>query len=97
MSKNDKAFQIFHSGLAFQIYNKAVRNGYLWDDKIFWKHMEYNGKKEIKVCDKLGFYNLEDCMDDCIKYINNYKNSFKDNTNIIINTDKEFKYNEKRT
>ena len=71
--KNDKAFQIFHSGLAFQIFNRPVQDNYLWDDKIFWKHMEYNGKKDIKICDEKGFYNLEDCMNDCIKYINDLK------------------------
>lgn len=71
--KNDKAFQIFNSGLAFQIFNKPVRDGYLWDDKIFWKHVEYNGKKIISTCAEKGFYNLEDCMDDCIEYIKKYK------------------------
>lgn len=74
MSDNNKPFQIFNSGLAFQIYNKPIRDDYLWDDKIFWKHIEYNSKTIIEQCNNKGFYNLEDCMDDCIKYINNYKN-----------------------
>ena len=75
--KNDKAFQIFNSGFSIQIYNKPVRKGYMWDDKIFWRHMEYNGKKVIKECRDKGFYNLEDCMDDCIKYINKYREDNK--------------------
>lgn len=77
--KNNKAFQIFHSGLAFQIYNKPVQDNYLWDDKIFWKHMEYNGKEVIKTCDEKGFYNINDCMDDCIKYIKNFKDDIQIN------------------
>ena len=77
MNKNDKAFQVFNSGLAIQIFNCPVQDDYLWDDKIFWKHMEFNRKKEICMCDKKGFYNLEDCIDDCIKYINNYKDNSK--------------------
>lgn len=84
--KNNKAFQIFNSGLSIQIYNKPVQDNYLWDDKIFWKHMEYNGKEVIEHCDKKGFYNLEDCMDDCIIYINNYKDDFKVYKDIIKST-----------
>lgn len=83
MSKPNKSFQVFNSGLAIQIFNHPVQDNYLWDDKIFWKHMEFNRKKEIQMCDKKGFYNLEDCMDDCIKYINNFKDDLqkKDVTN----------------
>ena len=77
MSK--RGFQVFNSGLAIQIFNRPVQDNYLWDDKIFWKHMEYNRKKEISMCDESGFFNLEDCMDDCIKYINNYNNDRKEN------------------
>lgn len=72
-NKHNKPFQVFNSGLSIQIFNKPVQDNYLWDDKIFWRHMEFNSKKEIQMCDKKGFYNLEDCMDDCIKYINDYE------------------------
>jgi len=69
----DKANKIFQSGLAFRIWNKPVKNDQLWDIKIFWAHMEYNGKFAVTNCDINGFKDLDACLDDCLKYIENFK------------------------
>jgi len=69
MTTAEKANKVFDSGLAFKITNKPVRHDYLWDVKIFWAHMEYNGKDVVQDCDPMGFDNLDECLNDCIKYI----------------------------
>jgi len=77
MTTADKANKVFNSGLAFRIWNKPVKDPKtierLWDMKIFWEHMEYNCKDVVASCDALGFQDLDDCLDDCIKYIENFE------------------------
>lgn len=68
-----KAFKVFKSGLNIQIYNKTIQDNLVWDDKIFWQHVEGNRRKIIKKCDKIGFFNLDDCLNDCLKYIESVK------------------------
>jgi len=73
MTTTLKANKVFNSGLAFRIWNEPVQDDYLWDIKIFWAHMEYNGKDVVGKCDKKGFDNIDECLDDCIKYIDNFE------------------------
>ncbi|MDA3778869.1 MAG: hypothetical protein PF487_01325 [Bacteroidales bacterium] len=68
-----KAFQVFQSELNIRIYNKPIIGNHRYDTKIFWEHLNGNRKDVIKSCHKYGFYNLDDCLDNCIKYINKYK------------------------
>jgi len=73
MTIEEKANNVFQSGLAFRIWNKPVQDDYLWDIKIFWAHMEYDGKNIVSKCDSKGFDCLDDCLDDCLKYVENFK------------------------
>jgi len=72
MTTAGKATAVFQSGLAFRIWNQPVSDDYLWDIKIFWAHMEYNGKDVVANCDIKGFADLDDCLDDCLKYIEEF-------------------------
>lgn len=68
-----KEFQVFQSGLNIRIYNKIMVSDYKFDVKIFWEHLNNNRKKIIKSCNSKGFLCLNDCLDDCSKYIKKYK------------------------
>ena len=73
MDIKTKADQVFQSGLAFQIYNKPVSNDYLWDIRLFWKHMESDGKTVAMANhNHKGFADLNDCFDDILKYLEDY-------------------------
>ena len=74
MTTAEKAVVVFQSGLAFRITNKPVNDDYLWDIKIFWAHMEYNGKDVVQECAIKGFACLDDCLDNCIAYLNTFRN-----------------------
>ena len=73
MTTAEKATVVFQSGLAFKIWNKPVSDDYLWDIRIFWAHMEYNGKDVVANCDIKGFADLDDCLDNCLLYLKNYR------------------------
>jgi len=73
MTTAEKATVVFQSGLAFRIWNKPVRDDQLWDIRIFWADMEYNGKDVVQECDIKGFADIDDCLDNCIAYLKNFK------------------------
>jgi len=64
---SEKFKDVFQSGLAFQIFNRPVRNDQIWDIKIFWRLMEYNGKDIVEESE--AFDELEDCLNDMLDYI----------------------------
>ena len=79
MTTAQKSLIVFDSGLAFQIYNKPVRftcedGTKLWDIKMFWKHVESDGSLFMANTDPKGFADLDDCLDDMVKYVENYDN-----------------------
>ena len=78
MTTAEKATVIFQSGFAFRITNKPVSFDYLWDVRIFWAHMEYNGKDVVQECDIKGFADLDDCLDNCLLYLKNYDKESED-------------------
>jgi hypothetical protein len=69
------AFKVFNSGLNIQLYNKTIQDNLIWDNKIFWQHVEPNRRKIIYKCDNNGFFNLNDCLEDCLKYITKSKSN----------------------
>lgn len=77
MTTEEKATTIFQSGLAFRIWNKPIRNDQFWDIRIFWAHMEYNGKNIVQQCDIKGFADLDDCLDNCLLYLKDYRDNGK--------------------
>lgn len=72
MTTRGKFNKVMQSGLPFRFWNKPVQDDYLWDINIFWAHMEFNGKNAVKNCDEKGFADIDECLDDCIKYIENF-------------------------
>ena len=76
MTTAQKADKVFQSGLAFRIWNKPVKFDQIWDIRIFWAHMEYNGIDIVNIDKNLtteGFATLDDCLDDMLKYLKNYE------------------------
>jgi hypothetical protein len=67
---------VFQSGLAFRIWNKPVKNGYLWDIKLFWL-CTMDGALETANKDPKGFDTLDDCLDDILTYIEEHNNKNK--------------------
>jgi len=84
MTTAEKATVVFQSGLAFRITNKPVQDDQLWDVRIFWAHMEYDGETVYKECDIKGFADIDDCLDNCLLYLKNYRGDEGSNTDIPI-------------
>lgn len=74
MTTAQKSEKVFQSGLAFQIYNKPVRFDQIWDIRMFWKHLESDGSLYMANTDHKGFKDIDDCLDDVLKYLKNYDN-----------------------
>jgi len=70
--EESKAFQVFQSGLNIRIYNKTIITDHRFDVKMFWEHLDAD-RKIIKSCKTKGFTSLDDCLDNCSKYIRKYK------------------------
>lgn len=78
MTTAQKAEKVFQSGLAFRIWNKPVKDPNteenLWDIRIFWMHTEYDNKSLVTANkNSNGFANVDDCLDDMLKYLENYE------------------------
>ena len=65
----EKLTQIFESGYSFIIQNEVKRKGGEWYSRITWKHVQSPGNQFIKQCEWFGFDDIDECVDDCLKYI----------------------------
>jgi hypothetical protein len=72
MSLKEKLNKVFESGY-FVICNVPKRVDGEWEEKIIWKQVELPGGREVKTCEWEGFTDVEECVDDCLKYINSPK------------------------
>lgn len=70
MTLNDKFNQIFTSGRSILFQNEIRRSDGEWYSRIVWKHRQLPGNQIIKQCKWFGFEEIEECVDDCLKYIN---------------------------
>ena len=66
MTAEQKMDRIMQCGLQFRFFNKPVQDDYLWDIKVFWEHVDVSISE--------GFDNAIDCLDDCLDYVECYKN-----------------------
>jgi len=74
MTTAEKANKVFQSGFAFRIWNKPVKFDQIWDIRIFWAHMEYDGKSQLTLNkNSEGFKDIDDCLDDMLQYIENQR------------------------
>jgi hypothetical protein len=68
MTTAEKFKEIFDSGY-FVFQNIPKRIDGEWEERIIWKRVEEPGDRYIEDCDWEGFTNIDDCLDDCLKYI----------------------------
>lgn len=70
MELKDKLNKIFNSSGSFVIQNVLKRSDGDWYNRIVWVHYGQPGNRLIRTCDDwFGFDNVDDCVDDCLKYI----------------------------
>ena len=73
MTTAEKADKVFQSGLAFRIWNKPVKFDQIWDIRVFWALMEYDGRSQLVLNKNSdGFKNIDDCLDDMLQYLENH-------------------------
>jgi hypothetical protein len=72
MTLQEKLHFIFNAG-HFQFYNDLRRQDGEWYDRILWKRVQQPGSSYLKGCEWFGFDTMEDCVDDCLKYISRKK------------------------
>ena len=70
MNLKDKLTKIFESGKSISIQNVVKRHDGEWHSRIVWRHIQLPAGQCIKECEWFGFDDIEDCVDDCLKYIN---------------------------
>lgn len=70
MDLNEKMSNIFQSGYSIIIQNEVRRKEGEWYSRITWRHVQLPGNTALKHCEWFGFENIEECVDDCLKYIN---------------------------
>jgi hypothetical protein len=68
MNTAEKFEKIFSSGW-FVFENTPTDYS---SDKIRWTHVIFPVTKQAKTCE-IGFDNIDDCLDDCLKYIETLK------------------------
>lgn len=71
MDIREKLNKIFQSGYSISFQNEVRRKDGEWYSRIIWKHLQLPGHRIIKECEWFGFENIEECVDDCLKYIEN--------------------------
>lgn len=60
---------LFSSGHSIQIQNTVKRVEGEWESRIIWEHVQLPGDNVIKTCKWEGFETPEECIDDCLKYL----------------------------
>lgn len=69
MDLKDKFKKVFESGHSIIFQNTVKRIDHEWESRIIWEHVQLPLKNHIDGCDWNGFIDIEDCVDDCLKYI----------------------------
>lgn len=73
MELKEKMTKVFTSGYTISFNNEPRRKDGEWYNRIVWKHIELPANRVVRQCDWFGFEEVEDCVDDCLKYINTKK------------------------
>ena len=79
MNLKEKLAKVFESGYSIAFQNDVRRKDGEWYSRIVWKHIQLPNGRVIKECERFGFDDIEDCVDDCLIYIS------KQNVNIDQN------------
>ena len=70
MDLKEKISKVFESGHSILFQNEVRRKEGEWYSRIIWKHIQLPNGRTIKECEWYGFEDIENCVDDCLKYIN---------------------------
>ena len=72
MTTAEKFQEVFDNGW-FIFQNAPKHMDGEWDTRIIWRHVGQPCDRHIKDCEWKGFTNIDDCLDDCLKYIKTLK------------------------
>lgn len=73
MDLKEKLDKLFNSGYSIILQNQVKRIDSEWENRIIWKHVQLPYDDFIEDCKWEGFENIEDCVDDCLNYLNSLK------------------------
>jgi hypothetical protein len=60
---------VFQYGFSLRIWNKPVKFDQIWDIRLFWINNPVFKDVTEGDCPENGFANLDDCLDDMLRYI----------------------------
>lgn len=70
MTTREKFDKVFSSPYTFSFKNQLCRRDGEWDRIITWEHLGEPGDRHI-ASSKNDYYNIDDCLDNCLTYIAN--------------------------
>jgi hypothetical protein len=65
----NKFEKLFNSGYSIILQNVIKRINGEWESRIIWKHAQLPTNSYIGECRWEGFEDIEDCVDDCLTYL----------------------------
>ena len=65
----EKFNRVFESGHSISFQNTIRRMEGEWESRIIWKHHQLPGTAIITECRWEGFETIEECIDNCLKYL----------------------------
>lgn len=69
MTLSEKFKKVFESGHSISFQNQVRRSDGEWHSRIIWQHHQLPSNRTIKECEWFGFEEIEECVDDCLKYL----------------------------
>ena len=69
MTTAEKADKVFQYGFSLRIWNKPVKFDQIWDIRLFWMNNHVFKDDDDGDCPENGFANIDDCLDDMLRYI----------------------------
>jgi len=78
MTTAEKADKVFQYGFSFKIWNKPVKFDQIWDIRLFWMNNPVFKEEVDDTCPEEGFADLDDCLDDILKYIEEHEQNKRD-------------------
>lgn len=69
MKLKKKLSKVFKSGYSIKFQNVVRRKDGEWHNRIIWEHIQLPNSIIIGGSEWFGFEDIEDCVDDCLKYL----------------------------
>lgn len=69
MKLKNKFKIIFDSGKSICFQNTIIRINGEFEMRIVWKHVQLPGNTVLNSCKWEGFTTIEECVDDCLNYL----------------------------